>query len=228
MAAQTVPAGGEGPMAADADPPAAGRGATPPDSPRRLRAPGGGGLAAPPGSLTGFQGPPALRPGGKLGLFPAARRPWPPAAAALSETPAEPAPRPRAETPPSSREPTPEPAPEREWRPAEPVWHPPVPMTASIAQDLEARHQCRGLGDVLGENRALFREGWEFVCILWGGAEGPPYHRAPPDREGWEYLTLEVDNRWSDLALLRRGCHCYGEEGGAGDCYEEEDPTRPP
>ncbi len=87
-------------------------------------------------------------------------------------------------------------------------------MTPDIAQRLEALHECRGLAAALGGNLALFREGWEFVCPLWGGTDS-----SPPD-DGWEYLTLEVGNRWGDDILLRRAFHGYGEEEGA-DSHED-------
>ncbi len=92
-------------------------------------------------------------------------------------------------------------------------------MTPDIAQRLEALHECRGLAAALGGNLALFREGWEFVCPLWGGADSSPYRRAPPD-DSWEYLTLDVGNRWDDGILLRRAFHGYGEEEGA-DSHED-------
>ena len=77
-------------------------------------------------------------------------------------------------------------------------------------------HECRGLAAVLVGNPALFREGWEFVCPLWAGADVPPYHHAS-GQDGWEYTTLDVGNRWGDLALLRRSCghdECGHEDGG--------------
>ena len=66
-------------------------------------------------------------------------------------------------------------------------------------------HQCDGLADHLRASPHIFGAGWDFVSVVWGrSARLLPYDQVPRDSNKWEYLALEIGNKWSDLAVYRR------------------------